>query len=53
MVEEPAESVQLTALETILTDAMRIARSRDLETRMAEFEEKLRRDPQRFSPLPR
>ena len=48
-----SESVQLNALKTILTDAMRIARYSDLEARMAEFEEKLRRDPQSFSPLPR
>ena len=51
--EAQSESVQLNALKTILTDAMRIARYTDLETRMAEFEEKLRLDPQRFSPLPR
>ena len=51
--EAESESVQLNALQTILTDAMRIARYADLETRMAEFEEKLRIDPQRFSPLPR
>ena len=51
--EAESESVQLNALKTILADAMRIARYTDLETRMAEFEEKLRRNPQRFSPLPR
>ncbi len=51
--EAQSESVQLNAFKTILTDAMRIARYADLETRMAEFEEKLRRDPQCFSPLPR
>ena len=51
--EAQSESVQLNALKTILTDAMRIARYTDLETRMAEFEEKLRRDPQSFAPLPR
>jgi hypothetical protein len=51
--EAQSESVQLNALKTILTDAMRIARYTDLETRLAEFEEKLRRDPQSFSPLPR
>jgi len=48
-----SESVQLNALKTILADAMRIAKYSDLEARMAEFEEKLRRDPQSFSPLPR
>jgi len=48
-----SESVQLNALKTILTEAMRIAKYSDLEARMAEFEEKLRRDPQSFSPLPR
>jgi hypothetical protein len=53
MVEEFEESVHIIALKSILTDAMRIARYTDLETRMAEFEEKLRLDPQRFSPLPR
>jgi hypothetical protein len=52
MIEEFEESVQLNALKTILTDAMRIARYTDLETRMAEFEEKLRLDPQSFSPMP-
>jgi len=51
--EAESESVQLNALKTILTDAMRIARYTDLETRIAEFEEKLRRDPESFSPLPR
>ena len=53
MVEEPEESVQLNALKTNLTDAMRIPRYTDLETRMAEFEEKLRLNPQSVSPLPR
>jgi hypothetical protein len=47
-----SETVQLNALKTILADAMRIAKYADLEARMAEFEEKLRRDPQRFAPLP-
>jgi hypothetical protein len=51
--EAESESVQLNALKTILTDAMRIARYNDLDTCMDEFEEKLRLDPQRFSPLPR
>ena len=53
MIEELGESVRLNALRTILTDAMRIARYTDLEMRVAEFAEKLRLDPQRFSPLPR
>ena len=53
MIEELQESVQLNALEPILTDAVRNARYTDLETRTAEFEEKLRLDPQRFPPLPR
>ena len=51
--ESESESVQLNALKTILADALRNARYTDLETRMAAFEEKLRRDPQCFSPLPR
>ncbi len=51
--EAESESVQLNALKTIVTDAMRIARYAHPELRMAEFEEKLRLDPQRFSPLPR
>ncbi len=53
MIEELQESVQLNGLEPILTDAMRIARYADLETRMAEFEEKVRCDPRSFSLLPR
>ncbi len=43
-----SETVQLNAVKTILTDAMRIARYTDLETRMAEFEEKLRLVPSAF-----
>ena len=37
----------------ILTDAMRVAKYAELETRMPEFEKQLHRDPQSFSPLPR
>ena len=48
-----SETVQLNALKTILTDAMGSAKYSDLEVRLAEFEEKIRRDPQSFSPLPR
>ncbi len=53
MVEEPQESVQLNALKTILTDGMRTANYLDLEKRVAEFEDRLCRDPESFSPLPR
>jgi len=35
------------------TPQITVSRFSDLETRMHEFEEKLRRDPQSFSPLPR
>jgi hypothetical protein len=35
-----------------LTESMRIATYSDLEARMAEFEEELRRDPTSFAPLP-
>jgi hypothetical protein len=48
-----SETVKLNALKTILTDSMRIAKYSDLEVRMAEFEEELRRDPESFAPLPR
>ena len=50
MVEEPEEAKKLGLAAAI---ASGIARYADLETRMAEFEEKLRLDLQRFSPLPR
>jgi hypothetical protein len=47
-----SESVQLNAAKLILTESMRIATYSDLEARMAEFEEELRRDPTSFAPLP-
>ncbi len=53
MIEEPEEPVHLNALKTNPPDAMRIPRYTDLETRMAEFEETLRINPQSISPLPR
>jgi hypothetical protein len=51
MVEEPEAPEETKKLGLAAAIARGIARYTDLETRMAEFEEKLRRDPQSFSPL--
>jgi hypothetical protein len=48
-----SESVKLNALKTIMGQMMSVAKYSELEGRIAEFEEELRRDPQSFAPLPR
>jgi hypothetical protein len=47
-----SESVKLSALKAILAQMVSVARYSELEGRIAEFEEELRRDPQSFAPLP-
>jgi len=48
-----SDSVKLRAARAILSDVITVSRFSDLETRMHEFEEKLRKDPHSFAPLPR
>jgi len=48
-----SESVRLRAARAVLSDMVTISRFADVEARMHEFEEKLRKDPTSFAPLPR
>ena len=47
-----SESVRLRAARAIFLDGMVVAKFSGLEARMTEFEEKLRKDPDSFRPLP-
>ena len=47
-----SESVRLRAARAILSDMIAVTRFSDVEARMHEFEEKLRKDPTSFRPLP-
>jgi hypothetical protein len=47
-----SDSVRLRAARAILSDTMAATRFWSLEVRMHEFEEKLRKDPHSFAPLP-
>jgi hypothetical protein len=53
-VGENAESewVKLRAARAVLADVVTVTRFSDIEARMHEFEEKLRKDPSCFAPLP-
>ena len=48
-----AEVTRKSGVDAGLDNVESIAKYSDLEGRMAEFEEQMRRDPQDFSPLPR
>ncbi len=48
-----SDSVRLRAARAIFLDGMAVSRFSGLEVRMAEFEEKLRKDPTSFASLPR
>jgi hypothetical protein len=47
-----SESVRLRAARSIFLDGMVVAKFSGLEARMADFEEKLRTEPQNFKRLP-
>ena len=47
-----SESVRLRAARAVLSDMVTISRFADVEARMQEFEEKLRKNPSSFAPWP-